>query len=369
MAHPKLLRFLAGLLGGVCLVLASLTLFLSAAIPFAKGPFWTSVLGLSALLMFGVANNVKTLWLPVWAVGWFLTIVDLLIVPVLPARRHWSTVQTLGDGLLFVVLLPIGVRLINAARRASVAPLENVLADDDRPPILYLRSFALDEKTSRVDSRFVTTGMIKLRTEEELLAGVLTQIGPCVAIGKPGEVLPKIGFHRTYVGDKWREKVLELMPRARLVVLMGGTTDNFRWELQEAVELVRPERILMFIPYEGERDFFTVLREVLHLSFDEVPPASVFRGQTFRALLYFEPDWTPRFADALFPGLFRQPVIHEVTAQLQMALRPVYRQLNIDWAPPPVSWFRVLLMSSGAAAITFGVWIALSRLWTLLLRY
>ena len=318
--------------------------------------------------MFGAANRVKTLWLPVWAVGWFVTIVDLFMVPVLPARRHWGTLRTLGDGLLFVVLLPIGVRLISAARRASVAPLENVLADDDRPPILYLRSFALDEETSRVESHFVTTSMIKLRTEEELLAGVLSEIGPCVAIGKPGEVLPKIGFHRTYVGDKWRERVLGLLPRARLVVLMGGTTDNFRWELQQAVELVRPECILMLIPYEGEQAFFAVLQDVLHLSFDEVPQAAVFRGQTFRALLYFEPDWTPHFADVPFPGFFRQPVIHEVTAQLQMALRPVYQQLNIDWTLPPVSWFRVLIVSVGAAAIIFGAWIAISRLWAILVR-
>ncbi len=367
MVLPKL-RFLAGILGLACLVLASLALFESTAMPFAKGPFGAAVFVLFALLMFGFARAITTAWLPVWTIGWFVTIVDLLVVPILPARLHWGTLRTLGDGLLFVVLLPIGVRLIGVARRASAAKVGDVLAKDDRPPILYLRSFALDEETSRVDSHFVSRGRIKIRTEEELLAGVLSQIGPCVAIGKPGEVLPKIGFHRTYVGNEWREMVLGFMSCAQLVVLMGGTTDGFRWELQRAIELIKPERILMLVPYEGERDFFGMLQDELHMSFGEVPPDAVFRGQTFRALLYFAPDWTPHFADVPFPGFFRQPVVHEVTAQLQMALRPVYRQLNIDWTAPPVSWLRVLLMSGVAAAIMFGVWTAFGRLWTILLR-
>ncbi len=318
--------------------------------PVTKGPLWGALFCLLALLMFGVARAIKTVWVPVWAVGWFTTIVDVLVVPVLPGRLHWGTLRTLGDGLLFATLLPIGVRLINVARRASVAKLDEVLAKDDRPPVLYLRPFVSDKETSRVDSKFITNSMIKIRTEEELLAEVLSKIGPCVAIGQPDEVLPKIGFHRTYTGDEWRETVLSFMSRARLVVMMGGTTDNFRWELQRALRLVKPERLLMLVPYVGERDFLTMLQDELHVSFGQVPQGAIFRGNTFRALLYFEPDWTPHFADVPFPGFFRQPVVHEVKAQLQMALRPVYRQLNTRWAPPPVSWFRVLLMSGGAAA-------------------
>ena len=59
-------------------------------------------------------------------------------------------------------------------------------------PVLYLRSFADDGCAAR---RY---GAL---TEEEQLAKALAWVGPLLAVGRPGEVLPHVGAQRIYVAD------------------------------------------------------------------------------------------------------------------------------------------------------------------------
>jgi len=81
---------------------------------------------------------------------------------------------------------------------------------------------SVDLKTS-LDYLNPVSANVDLQTEEVIVARVMNQVGPFIAIGKPGEELPDLGAARTYVGSaNWQDKVNELVPRAQLVVFRFG---------------------------------------------------------------------------------------------------------------------------------------------------
>ncbi|HEX8866185.1 MAG TPA: hypothetical protein VF821_11065, partial [Lentzea sp.] len=86
------------------------------------------------------------------------------------------------------------------------------------------------------------------RTEEEQIALALRPAGRLVAVGRPGEPLPEVGALRLYLrDDEWQAAVLDLMGRARLVVLAVGRGDGLLWELSRAVEVVAPHRLVLLV--------------------------------------------------------------------------------------------------------------------------
>ena len=90
--------------------------------------------------------------------------------------------------------------------------------------MLYLQSFEDDERGARMKGSL---------TEEEHLANVLSQIGPFLAIGRPGERLPEVGASRIYVGDEdWQSEVRELLGTARLVIIRTGRTMGLGWGIE-----------------------------------------------------------------------------------------------------------------------------------------
>ena len=105
--------------------------------------------------------------------------------------------------------------------------------DDVRAPVVYLRSFQVDKRLSR---RPLAIGrVISSRTEEEQLVEALRESGPVVAIGRPGERLPRLGAQRMYVEDaEWQQQILSWFTRAALVVIHvpAKPTEGLTWELE-----------------------------------------------------------------------------------------------------------------------------------------
>jgi uncharacterized RDD family membrane protein YckC len=109
---------------------------------------------------------------------------------------------------------------------------EHVLAEDTRRPILLLRSFEADEQfTVRRASwvqRLFGPGRVPL---EVALTRELTDFGPVIAIGRPGEPLPPHGAARQYVSnDQWQQRVTEYVGKSQMVLVMLGETEGLRWE-------------------------------------------------------------------------------------------------------------------------------------------
>ena len=101
-------------------------------------------------------------------------------------------------------------------------------------------------------------------TEEEHLGKVLSQIGPFVAVGRPGEAVPAVGAARVYLGDaEWQSTVEDLLRTARLVLIRTGRTTGLEWELARAVRLVPPERLVLVVDSAQElRDQIALIRSV-----------------------------------------------------------------------------------------------------------
>lgn len=130
------------------------------------------------------------------------------------------------------------------ARRKKSTPLERLRADDPRPPVLYLRSFDLEEDPfAAVPNSECAAIDVPVRNpnawrqtvtfEEYLSKEINHEIGPFVALGNPYDYLPPAGAARVYTeDDRWREQFCDLLRDSICIVTTPGHSDNLEWELR-----------------------------------------------------------------------------------------------------------------------------------------
>ena len=141
------------------------------------------------------------------------------------------------------------------ARRRTALDARECVEKDERPPIVYLRSFRHDGRRTREDPGCEFTygayALLLARTVEETLGRVMSRFGPFVAIGRPGEELPELGAARMYVeDDDWQLVVATLLEEPNgIVLLQAGETQGLRWEFQRIRKSLRAEQVLLFVPF------------------------------------------------------------------------------------------------------------------------
>jgi hypothetical protein len=144
--------------------------------------------------------------------------------------------------------------------RRVVAPRARELARRDRrPPVLLLRAFADDQNEVGL-----TGGPIGLRkrsvTLEEVLAGEFAQLGPVIAVGRPGELLPPAGAGRLWLDNSaWQKGVDVLLEECQYVVLVVGRIrgrDGLAWEVEQIKSRGLLPRLVLVMPAvsEGEAE-------------------------------------------------------------------------------------------------------------------
>jgi hypothetical protein len=123
-----------------------------------------------------------------------------------------------------------------------------VLADRSYRPIVFLRSFRDDDAKVRMKSPFWSLLGRRIRLEE-VIAGQLMRLGPCVAIGKPGEWVPRHGAMRAYFADAdWQTAIRTWTDRALLAVVMAGASPSVLWELEHLIWSDRISSLLLILP-------------------------------------------------------------------------------------------------------------------------
>ena len=272
-----------------------------------------------------------------------------------------------GDGwVAMLVGLPIdfvvafaGVKVLKRGKQRSALSVQAALAQDRRAPVVYLRSFQDDAVAAQGSLAASTFGggaivgvFVSLlnaaggvASEEEQLAEALRDVGPFVAIGKPGEKLPELGAARMYVQDsEWQDVVRSLMARAALVVLRAGKSDGLRWEIRTAAEMVRPERIVLLLPFEREQ--YEAFRSQAARSFPRLLPeypAGKAQGAagSVKAIVYFASDWTPHL---LQPARFVRTPVKPWVLAFRATLRPVFDQLGVVVQRPKTSVAKILVL-------------------------
>jgi hypothetical protein len=238
---------------------------------------------------------------------------------------------------------------------------------DLRPPVVYLRPFAKDESlASQVFTSVLTIRVMSgLASDEEQLAKAVAGIGPLLAIGQPGERLPKPGAIRTYATDaEWKDVVSHWLSIANLIIVRPGTSRGVSWELGHVFRIGRPDRILLLFTGVKERDYQSiglVLRDQFNICLPPFTKISSLRSVSG----FFELDkhWQATFLPLTAPYWRRGP--YKPMLQLfHYALKPVFNRLGVAWQPAPVSFGKIAGVSIPAAVIGAFAWVVLISLMT-----
>lgn len=158
------------------------------------------------------------------------------------------------SGLITGLLLLAAVWLVRQAMARAAPAAGQVLEEDQRPPLLYLRSFADDEVSVRARwdrrrLRLENVGWPARDRFEEVVTRHLARYGPIIAVGQPGERVPKLGAAREYLpGREWQQGVRSRMQNAAVVAVVLGRTGGLEWELAALVETGTLARTLLVVP-------------------------------------------------------------------------------------------------------------------------
>jgi hypothetical protein len=208
----------------------------------------------------------------------------LLVVLVILLRLQWN--------FMFFAAIPVGLVIPTIfrssrrlAKRYRIDP-QKTLLQDTRPPILFLRSFK--------DDSIENSRPPRQKAPEELLVPEYDRIGPVVAVGKPGELLPLIGAVRLYFNnEEWQFQVSRLMSISNLVLFQVGNSKGLEWEISNAKHLLSPEQLIFsFVAWhdleKADRQFqYEVFREQAEKLIGCSLPGS-FNNAYF---LYFDREW------------------------------------------------------------------------------
>lgn len=278
-----------------------------------------------------------------------------IILQIIPAGE-------LGEAGLFLSVLLLlfilsGAFLFFRGRQyADQASAAEIIADE-KADILYLRAFRSD--SSLIGQTFksllrphLMSGML---TEEEQLREALKPIGDMVAIGQPGESLPKPGAARMYASDdQWKQIVTDQMKTARLVIIRAGSGRGLFWEFQQAVKVVPPEKLLILFFNMKKKDYEILLENAAHFFPQPLPDReAVQKYRVVNGFMRFSKSWQPDFL-RLYAPFLRRSSYRPFQRMFQCTLKPVYESLGFPWQPPPVS---LLMIGSLAFLVIFCIFI------------
>ena len=226
----------------------------------------------------------------------------------LPAAfQQWAI--TLGPFLPGFLII-FGYLLVGLILNLSLAFANRnpkAMHDNNKPPILYLRSFLDDRETTfqpgtwlsyflGVDPPYYQLSkytfnptslyyrlqkkifkylynnhpirMLRLilgwpvDTSEQQLELYFRKKGPFVAIGKPGERIITSGANRMYVtNEEWQNVILDYLQKSQLVVLQPSSTEGIWWEINQSLNIVEPNHLfLCMVNYKGHQNFYEDFR-------------------------------------------------------------------------------------------------------------
>ncbi len=157
----------------------------------------------------------------------------------------------------------------------------------EEPFILYLRSFVADVQTAKSVDILLSHG----KSEEEETVDVFSEIAPVVAIGNPQDRNLPLGAARLYFSDDvWKQKVLEMLSNAKLVVLRLGETSNFWWEVHNVLTYCPLEKVIFLIPAMKTSETIMRLHEICQEAGIELPEITAEKTSkgSVSSVLYYE---------------------------------------------------------------------------------
>lgn len=169
--------------------------------------------------------------------------IDGAVLPAVPVTIALCISAMIIGSVILIVALGAGSRLRERGRRLRARDARDLLHKLGERPVLLLRSFE--------DEELVDPSPLNIfqHRYEETLSRALSQLGPVITVGRPGDDLGFSGAARFYVSDdKWQQAIRYLMSNTAAVVIIVGRTSGLWWEIGISLACVPRERLLFFFP-------------------------------------------------------------------------------------------------------------------------
>lgn len=177
--------------------------------------------------------------------------------------------------LVSIPLVLAALAPMTLMRRFAMRALRTREAQDDRPPILLLRSFVDDgiKVRARGNQRRSLIDRLSLRRWErfeEVIAAALSVQGPVEAVSQVGERLPPAlgAVRRQLTNEEWQDRVRALMSEAQLICITLGRTESLAWEIERIASLGYLGKTVFVVPPTTRAEHIkrlAVLAEILDL--------------------------------------------------------------------------------------------------------
>jgi hypothetical protein len=158
----------------------------------------------------------------------------------------------------FVIFAHLLFTLVNwmreKAKRLLMLDAKQLMNEDPRPCVLFLRSFS-DDQISLENAkppwylRVLDPGSVNSNLEE-LVVKTYSDIGPVIAIGRPTDEIPPLGAARHYLGgEDWQSTVRSLIREASVIIIgIGPSSEGLDWELNTIATEGQINKTLFLVP-------------------------------------------------------------------------------------------------------------------------
>ena len=297
--------------------------------------------GLCVRWVAGVILLVSAVTFLIWLKEPFYQLLEVLLGSVAIERDTAQQLGRLASGSICLLLGVVGGALLGIGKRMQAkGRLRRHRAAGQRP-VVYLRSFADDNTMARRPRAFGRLWAVA--TEEEQMTAALAELGPVVAIGRPGEALPRLGAERIYLpDDTWQAQVLAWFQRAELVVFQcpAQPTPGVTWEVERAFECVGPTRLAFALPRDPHA--LGWLRAQLAQRGWPAPSWSVPDrapyGTRMGGLVHFDGARQPLLEPLRKPPFWRRPYGAPMLPVYRGAFAPLARALGRPLSAPGVAF-------------------------------
>lgn len=152
--------------------------------------------------------------------------------------------------LTLTIFFMLYVVFIKVAERVHVPFLRRRTQNDNRKPVLFLRSFSDERIRLRgTHLRGAFSRAFRSTSIEDLLANACMSFAPLVTLGKPGQKITPFGSYREYVDeDSWRKTVSQLIVGSRQIVIGLADTESIWWEVEKIFRANQESRTLFLFP-------------------------------------------------------------------------------------------------------------------------
>ena len=292
----------------------------------------------------------------VGAIIWFLT---------LAFGKYLGLLGGIAAGIAGGACALGGRDLYNRQRRLAL--VQDGAVPALKGAVVYLRSFGEDSKAAQGISSGVAYGASGLITEEEQLVKSFSSIGPVIAVGEPNEQLPPLGASRLHFRqDEWQPGVQKLLREGALVAIRPGSfSPGVRWEIQQALSHVPPQRLVLIVGGRAgknqDSDLARFATEINPMLPRPLPTSyskrRLYTLGTVRAFVRFDDQWNPTLlpvAVDLVP-IFRRSTNKRLVPYFSRALQPVTTSLGYPAPRVPVSAAMVIIIGGLGFVFLFGI--------------